>query len=334
MVCDYAIVTCQQCGGMCDHRNNMEGCPKAKLSINAHITFDECIKVYDEHGLGVDSRKKRVIAYVNKSLELVGLSKSSSTDKMSYRKFKELIAKLESEESGDGHRLAKSTISAVLSSFNAIVGVHLREYFEDLGYSRPVFDMPTYRVPKKKVKAMTLEQDCLVDTWMRQLSVSKDPIEQRMFVALWFERLFAVRPGDINRLTWDCIQIDGPVVRLVYRPNKTKHCPGRDDPIVVAPKLWSWVSPYYVKGGLLLPRLRSARKELSNNRAIWSRINKWYRDHDICDDTRFGKASYLNRRQRITEAFMKDGWRGAAAIGKNTPKVQLDSYISMGEYVA
>lgn len=308
-------------------------CEKASLEIGQHITFKQCLEIYDKHGEGVDERKAHVKNSVKDSLALVGLNENSNVDEMSYRKFRQLITILESKVV-DGRPMAKSTIAGRVSDFRSITSQKLRDYYEDLGYARPIFDIPKYHVPKKKVKAMTVEQDCLVDDWMRRLSVSVDPREQRAFVALWFERLFGMRPGDINRLTWDCIHIEGNVVKLIYKPHKTMKCPGRDDPIIVHPKLWAWVAPFYVPGGLLLPRMRSARKALSRNRAVWDFINKWYREHGICDNEHYGKASYINRRQRITEAFKKDGWRGAAAIGKNTPRVQMESYIAIGEYAA
>lgn len=331
--CNFAIVTCRKTGQLCSYRDQMEECPMAKVDTSSHITFKQCIEIYSEHASACELRKAQVKNTVLSSLAAIGFNESTSVDLMSYRQFKRLITALE-EKRINGRNMAKITIRGILSCFAAITSESLRDHFEDLGYARPIFDIPKIVVPKKKVKTMTVEQDCQVEDWMRRLSVSTDRIEQRMFVALWFERLFGVRPGDINRLTWDCIQIDGSTVKLVYKPHKTEKYEGRDDPIVVPMKLWSWVAPFYVKGGLLLPRLRSARIAVSRNRIIWDRINDWYRAHGICDDIAYGKASYINRRQRITEAFEKDGLRGAAAIGKNTPKVQMEHYIAVGEYVA
>lgn len=143
-----------------------------------------------------------------------------------------------------------------------------------------------------------------------------------------------MRPGDINRLTWGCIVFDGTTTKLVYKPHKTRKCSGRDDPIIIPPKLWAWVRPFYKPGGKLLPPLRKTRSDVCINRAIWDRINFWYRQHGICDYATYGKASYINRRQRVTEAYYKDGIRGASAIGKNTPRVQFDHYVAVGEYAA
>ena len=333
MLCEYAIVTCPKTGMACTHRNCAEACEMSKHAGVRHATFGDCIRIYSEHADVTESRRSSVVNSVRNSLSLIGFDDATHVDAMSYRRFRELIVELEKPKP-DGTKLERSSVSKRLSDIRAICGTGLRDWFEDEGFSRPVFDVPIYKVVRRKVKVMTQEQDCKVENWMRRLSCSADPIERRMFVALWFERLFGMRPGDINRLTWDCIHIDGPIVRLVYKPNKTKKCPGRDDPIIVPMKIWSYVAPFYVPGGLLLPRLRKARSADSRNRAIWSRINRQYREWGICDDVSHGKASYINRRQRITEAFEKDGIRGASAIGKKTPKVQMEHYVCIGEYAA
>ena len=328
MICEYAVVICPKTGDKCDHRNCMQECMRAKYAGVKLATFADCFRIYTTYAEVGEKRKREVVASVKSCLGMVGLDESAHVDAVTYRVFKSIVSSLEESS------MTKSTISSKLSMFAAISGEKLRDRYDDEGFARPMFDMPRIRVPKKKVVIMTSEQDCKVDGWMRALSCSSKAIDQRMFVALWFERLFAVRPGDINRLTWDCIHIDGSVVRLVYRPHKTEKCAGRDDPIVIPPKLWAWVAPFYRPGEPLIARIRAARSDSTRNRAIWERINRQFRKWGICDEGFHGKASYINRRQRLTEAFLKDGIRGSSALGKNTPKVQMEHYISPGEYAA
>lgn len=332
-ICEYAILFCPKTGASCSHKKCMEECGLAKISSDHKLTFADCLSIYSDCAGVSEKRSSSVCNTVIRALSLIGLDATATTDSMTYRRFKEIIAAMENHHVC-GKEYSKETISAMLSSFKSICKESLRDEYENRGFVRPMFDIPRYSVPRKKVVAMSVEQSAKVTDWMRRLSVSKDRMEQAMFIALWFERLFAVRPGDINRLTWDCIRHDGSKTSLVYKPNKTKDCEGRDDPIVIPPDLYYWIAPFVKPGEPLIPRMRRARKEISRNRAMWNRINSKFREWGICDASRNGKASYINRRQRITEAFNKDGFKGAMAMGKNTPKVQIDHYISIGEYVA
>lgn len=189
MLCEYAIVVCPKTGEQCDHRNCMEDCARAKASGIAHATFGDCLRIFKENSEACDEWKRKVIRSVKRSLDLLGMSEKTPVDAMTYRRAKELAQKLE-QLKYRGRTVTSFVAATSFEAFRSITSESLRDCFDELGFARPVFDLPKIKCQKKKVVAMTQEQDCQVDAWMRHLSESSDPIEQRMFVALWFERLF------------------------------------------------------------------------------------------------------------------------------------------------
>ena len=334
-LCEYAIAICPKTGTQCTHRNDMESCQLSRVSGIQHATFAVCMDLYKGRRDISSERKRSLCRSVQKSLGLVGLSVDSHVDAMTYRKFKELIEIMESAPDGRV-KYSKETISTKLSEFRALGSECMRDSFEEKGFSRPMFDIPKYKTDRRTVRGMTSAEAFTIKQWMWRLSNSTKRMDGEVFKALFFEREFAVRPGDINRMTWSAIVHENGKHYLRYTPNKTAAY-GKRSNIVIGEDLWRWIQPYVGRQdepvlGFDGRGRRRTTGQTSRHRAVWNIINRMYREHGICDHGAHGKASYLNRRARISEAFQKHGFRGAMAVGLNTPKVEVNHYISVGEY--
>lgn len=272
------------------------------------------------------ARKRNIKCYLTKALDHVGKKITDPAPSMTGNDFDLLISKMV-----DGG-YSPYTIETTLNVFRAISSAKLRKAYEEAVMERPLFDIPEYKFVKQEVKALTEEQKLAVEDWMTDLRRSSRNPDRQAFIALFFMRHFAVRPGDVNRLTRsNLVEIpDGHA--LVYIPHKTSKAAVRKVDYWIAPKLWMQIEPLIKELGpddyLLTRHANMAIKSQivhgfneGIHRSLWTRINRKFKELGI-------ERAYQLRGMRLTEAYNHGGMAEEFALSQHTSKIATTHYLT------
>lgn len=223
MSCANQMKLCAFKRAVCDYQGREDECPDCrKCSQDSNVpTIAELCAMYQRAAAERHAQTGQIsvqeirlsISCINRFLEECGVSDADPITSISRRK----LASFADVLSRSG--LARATVSSYLVSIQRMCARWARAIYEDAGYDVPPIDIPELghvggeyvRPPSDKMLSLKL--------WYNHLAAS-NKIVLHAYAMLVYH--FAMRNGDVDRLTWDAFSEDKGMRVLTYTPHKTR----------------------------------------------------------------------------------------------------------------
>lgn len=331
MSCQHAIVYCPlHKGGLvpCGFKGRENECKLRTAGCRRIPSIEECVHIYETAAKCSAIRKRCVRNMVKNAVARCGMRMEDSSELMTST----ILDGLKDRMITEGYE--PSSIAATFGAFQAISSRKLRRAYEEEQAERPMFDVPEVELKQKEVKTLTNEQKLAIEEWMTDLRRSNRKSDKAKYLALFFTRYFAMRPGDVNRLTMDNIVKVQEGLAIQYIPHKTEKVCSRKVDYWISPKLWLMVKDILAErksGEFIIPRNeKCAAREKTHGELVgahsrmWADINRKYRSFGITSYN----CVYRNRGWRLSEAFEHGGMQEEFALSQHSGKIAMRHYIN------
>jgi integrase len=219
--------------------------------------------------------------------------------------------------------LAPTSAWTYISALKSIAPAWIPPYYAEAGFVLPRFEMPARRKapPPRYVRPSQERLDAI-----RRFYASLEGLaDRRLWLAATMMLEFAVRNGDVGRLTWgNFVKRDGRVF-ISYTPHKTSHSSGRHVFWPVAPAVWTKiVAMAGGEGDADEPVVDSARY-------VFECLNTRMRGVLGMDSD--GKAAYELRKIAVDMTYQKYGAEKASALSGDDIKTVIYYYADPSKSV-
>lgn len=286
------------------------------LKLN-ELTFEKLLDTYEAIAstervkMGKPSARRvqdgcNAIRYV---LREVNISIKAKVTTMTRKRFDEFAVK--AIERG----VSSISVRTYLGWFNNITAKWTHNYYRERKMQIPKFDAPRVFVEPTRYKRPSEETTRKVLDWYKGLERKTD-VSLWAAVAMMFE--FAMRNGDVQRLTWANFKRSGDNIYLEYTPHKTAKSSGRRVYCRVASHVYSRLSRLRGKNATDCTPLFTSE----DLRKKTQQINKTMRQFGFNGS----KASYELRKLCVDSVYKNFGVEAASAISGDDIRTVLKYY--------